>query len=205
MRSGGGFGLSCTGATRPAASSTGLSGNSEAVWPSSPIPSSDDVEHDVGELALVGARGGLGAELALHAVRDRAGRRRASRARGARWTRVVRADAALVGEPEVDAAPVGHERPEQRVGRARRGPAGERDVGGAALRERLADRGGEQLGGAPGGGAGVRLALDDDAGAQRRSLARKSSPCMPGAARPCRATASRRASPPRRRSASSPR
>ena len=128
-------------------------------------PEQDDVEHDVGELALVGARGGLGAELALHAVRHRAvGDERLAHEPRVRL-RVVRADAALVGEPQVHAAPVGDERPERDVGHARGVPAGERDVGRAALRERLADRVGEQLGGAPSGGAGVRLALDDDAGA----------------------------------------
>ncbi len=68
---------------------------------------------------------------------------------------VVERHAALVAEPEVDAAPVVHELREQAVGGGRRAAARDGDVGDATLGARVGDHGDDPLGGGAGSGLGV--------------------------------------------------
>ena len=197
MRSGGGLGESCT-ADGPHAGqrpSAGLSGNSDAVCPSSPMPEQHDVEHDVAELA----------------ARRRRRRPRAPSSPRIRWTvapgassvsRTSRAlDSGSSGPTQrssanqtCDAAPVLHER--RRAARRR----------ASACARRTARRGRRRAWRAP------RRSPPASCSAARRAAAsadraRASSVLDHGSCAGAlgAGACARRRTPPRRRSASSPR
>ena len=137
-------------ASRERSSSSGLPGNSDATWPSGPMPSSSRFQRGsppiaLADLGLVGARARVRPELALHPhdLRPRRELRSAAPARPSPKLEsgCVGRHAALVGEPDGGAAPVGVALGRELVGALGRGAARQHDVaaGDGHLGEALRD------------------------------------------------------------------
>ena len=140
------------GRTRLRPCSVGAFGNSDATWPSGPMPSSARSNTRVAELALVVGCRALLAELALDPVnvtrrRAEVVEQRAFRERVVRQL-VVWRHAALVAPPELDIAPVGLALRRLLVREPRCPAACERDVSAApcSLCKPVGDRGCDSLG-----------------------------------------------------------